>query len=77
MATNWNPKRYRAPSQRDTEQFLRDQLRKETERRQEAGRRAMHWRNLALHLWDLDRLCRPDIKCEACEEMRKAFEDVD
>lgn len=75
MTTNWNPKRYRAPSQRDTEQFLRDQLRKETERRQEAGRRAMHWRNLALHLWDTRRHS-PD-ECDTCAELEKAFEDVD
>lgn len=75
MATNWNPKRYRAPSQRDTEQFLREQLRKESERRQDAGRQAMHWRNLALHLWDARGRCGNT--CQTCAEIEKAFEDVD
>ena len=81
MSTNWNPKRYRAPSQRDTEQFLRDQLRKETEKLRLVEDRArilsdrfIHWRNVAIHLYENLGPCH---ECQLCDDVVRTLEDVD
>lgn len=80
MATNWNPKRYKATSSKlDYERGLRDMLQKAEQRRQDASKQAMHWRNLALHLWTQGGPCVDYFagKCVLCLELEKALEDVD
>ena len=75
MVRDYNPKRYRAPSQTDALQSLRQDLRRTEARVKEASERAMHYRNIAVHLFINGGPCTR--ACDICADIRREVEDID
>ena len=74
MVRDYNPKRYRAPSQTDALQSLRQDLRRTEARLKDASERAMHYRNIAVHLITGGTCASP---CVLCDDIRREIEDID